>query len=106
MENLGLTMHWQDILAILVPLMALMAWVYKKTEMKFERLEAVMDKRFQEVDKRFQEVNVKFKEIHSELSRINESIHGLDRRLIRLETRFEERGYPEIRKTGTHDEER
>ena len=72
-------MHWQDILAIVVPLMALMGWMYSRIDKKFELV---------------------FKELKS----IREDLYKLDMRLSRLEAKFEERGYWESRlmnKTGT-----
>ena len=35
---------------------------------------------------------------------VQKALHSLDMRLTRLEGRFDERGYWESRKTGTHDE--
>lgn len=76
-------MNWQEILTILVPLLSLMGWSYMRIDKKLDRLEEKMDDRFDEVGK---------------------SLHSLDMRLTRLEGRFDERGYWESRKTGTHDE--
>ena len=76
-------MNWQDILVILVPILGLMSWVYARIEKKMEHLEQKMETKFDDVIK---------------------VLHSLDMRLTRLEGRFDERGYWESRKTGTHDD--
>jgi hypothetical protein len=72
-------MNWQEILIILVPILGLLSWVYSRLE------------------KQFDAVNKKLEDVRTVL-------HSLDMRLTRLEGRFDERGYWESRKTGTHDE--
>lgn len=76
-------MNWQEILIILVPILSLLAWTYNRIDKKFESLEQKMDSGFKD---------------------LKDSLHSLDMRLTRLEGRFDERGYWESRKTGTHDE--
>lgn len=85
-------MNWQEVLSILVPLIALMGWVYTRIEKK--------------ADERLKLIDEKFKLVIDELKLINEKIHSLDIRLTKLEGRFEERGYWESRewyKTGTEN---
>ena len=79
-------MNWQEILIIVVPILSLMSWTYSR-----------LDKRFDKIDDKFIAVNGEFAEV-------KKILHSLDMRLTRLEGRFDERGYWESRKTGTHDE--
>jgi hypothetical protein len=76
-------MNWQEILTILVPLIGLMGWTFNRIDKKIDKLNCNMDDEFTEVKK---------------------MIHSIDMRLTRLEGRFDERGYWESRKTGTHDD--
>lgn len=76
-------LNWQDILIILVPMLSLLSWTYSRVDKKIDKLTSHMDGEFAEVKK---------------------SLHSLDMRLTRLEGRFDERGYWESRRTGTHDE--
>lgn len=95
-------MNWQDILAILVPLISLIGWGYHRLDKRFESL----DKRFESIDKKFDSIDRKFELLMQELKAIREDIHKLDVRLTRLEGRFDERGYWESRewkKTGTEE---
>ena len=85
-------MHWQDILTILVPLLALMGWCYNRIEKK--------------ADERFNKSEERFKMIMDELKSTRKDLQSIDMRLSRLEAKFEERGYWEsrlARKTGTED---
>jgi predicted nuclease with TOPRIM domain len=88
-------MNWQEILTILVPLFALLGWMYNRIDKRFEK----MDARFDKVDARFDKVDARF-------DKVEEKLQKLDNRLTRLEGRFDERGYWESReyhKTGTED---
>jgi len=76
-------MHWQEILTILVPILGLMSWVYNRIEKKIEKTAAETNARLDKIDTKLDNLNI---------------------RLTRLEGRFDERGYWESRKTGTHDE--
>jgi F0F1-type ATP synthase membrane subunit b/b' len=82
-------MHWQDILAIVVPLFALITWVYTRTEKK--------------ADERYRELKEEMKELRSEDKDLRSILISIKDRLTRLEGRFDERGYWESRRTGTHD---
>lgn len=70
-----LTLHWQDILAILVPIITFLCWMLSRIEKKFEKV----DERFEKVDQRFDKVDAR--------------LTSLEMRLTRLEGRFDERGY-------------
>lgn len=83
-------MNWQDILVILVPILGLMSWVYAR-----------IDKKFEQVDQKFENLEKKMDRKFDEVIKV---LHSLDMRLTRLEGRFDERGYWESRKTGTHDD--
>ncbi len=87
----------QDILSIVIPIFGLLGWIYSRIDKKFDQVE----KRFQHMDVRNEQLVQKMTEEFSEMKKI---LHSLDIRLTRLEGRFEERGYWESRKTGTHDE--
>lgn len=85
-------MNWQEILIILVPILGLMSWVYSRIEKKADERHASMEK--------------KFDMVFQELKSIRDDIHQIDKRLTKLEGRFDERGYwesREFRKTGTED---
>ena len=79
-------MNWQEILVILTPILSLLGWVYAR------------------IDKRFEHIDTKFDKVYGEFGEIKKTLHSLEMRLTRLEGRFDERGYWESRKTGTHDE--
>lgn len=64
----------QEVLAILIPLISLMGWVYYRIDRKLDRIDKKFDKVFEEL-----------KEIKTELKFI-------DQRLSRLEGAFLERG--------------
>ena len=78
-QETDIFMNWQEILIILVPILSLMSWTYSKLEKKFVKVE-------------------------DDFKEVKQILHSLDMRLTRLEGRFDERGYWESRKTGTHDE--
>ena len=81
-------MNWQEVLTILVPIIAYMGWVYARIEKKADIRQATSEKRFDALEKRF--------------DKVDEKLQSLDTRLTRLEGRFDERGYWESRKgTGT-----
>ena len=87
-----MTMNWQDVLTLLIPLLGLMSYLYNRIEKKAEDRQRQVQ---QDMDKIYQEV----RDIKKDTSRINE-------RLTRLEGRFDERGYWESRewhRTGTED---
>lgn len=83
-------MTLQDILAVIIPIFALLGWIYSRIDKKFKQLEM---KNEQFSDK-----------VIAEFGEVKRSLHALDIRLTRLEGRFDERGYWESRMTGTHDE--
>lgn len=75
-------MNWQEVFAIIIPIISLMGWIYLRLDKRFEK-------------------------VFEELKSIRGDIHQLDMRLTRLEGRFDERGYwesREIRRTGTEGE--
>ncbi len=81
-------MEWKEILTILVPTLAFLAWIYNRLDKKFDKI----DERFNKIDERF--------------IKLDEKIDSVHMRLICLEGRFEERGHWEsriIRKTGTQE---
>jgi hypothetical protein len=83
-------MDWKDILTILLPLLAMLGWVYKKIEIKVDK-----------IHDRFDKIELRF-------IKVDEKLDSMNMRLMRLEGRFEERGYWEsriIRKTGTENQE-
>lgn len=89
-------MNWPEVLTILVPLIALMRWVYSRIEKKAEERHAHIEKRFEKME---QKMDQRF-------DIVDQKLQSLDNRLTRLEGRFDERGYwesREWRKTGTED---
>lgn len=79
-------MDWKEILSILVPIFALLGWIYLR------------------IDKKFDIVDKKFDQVIEELKCIRKDLNSIDMRLSRLEGRFEERGHWEARewrKSGT-----
>lgn len=66
------------ILGVIIPLGGFLTWVYRR------------------IDSKFSEMKIDMKEMKSE-------IISIDKRLLQLETRFEERGYIKLRSTGTED---
>jgi len=60
-------MNWQEIIAIVAPIMGRLAWFYNR-----------IDKKFECIDKRFDGVNLELKEIRRD-------IQSLDTRVSRIE---------------------
>jgi len=80
-------LDWQDILVILTPLVAIIVYFQRETRAKFEQIDKKFEQRFDNVEQKLDDVQ---------------------RRVIRLEGRFEERGYwesREHRRNGTTDKE-
>ena len=104
-------MDWKELLTILIPTLGFLAWVYNrldkkfdKMEDKFNKMEDKFDKRFEEVDKRFEKVDKQFEKMYDVINEIKKDTYRIEMRITRLEGQFDERGYWESRKTGTHDE--
>lgn len=56
-------MNWQEILTIIIPLGAFMAWIYGRLDKKFDHI----DKQFADVNLQFKDVNQQFKDLKKEL---------------------------------------
>lgn len=61
-------MNWQDILAIVVPLGGVMAWVYNRIEKRFEKIEQKMEQRFDQVDQKLQILDSRISRIEGQLA--------------------------------------
>jgi hypothetical protein len=79
----SMQLNWQDLLAIIVPLGALIGWMWTR-----------LDKKFDKIDKNFEKIDEK-------LEKMDTNIQGLDRRISHIE------GYlmGAWRKTGTTENE-
>jgi hypothetical protein len=75
-------MNWQEILTIILPLIAFMGWVYTR-----------IDKKFEAIDKRFDGVFTELKEMRKDLQ-------SLDTRVARIEGQLNRPPYwePELRR--------
>lgn len=62
-------MNWELILQTVVPMGALMAWIYSR-----------LDKRFDKIDQRFDKVDAQLNDLNTRLSRIEGSMWGGDHR--------------------------
>ncbi len=60
-------MNWQDILAIVIPILSLMGWTYNR------------------IDKKFENMQKNFESVLSELKEVRKDIQSLDRRVSHLE---------------------
>ncbi len=68
MANGGsMNLNWQDLLSIIVPLGALIGWMWSR-----------LDKKFDKIDKNFEKIDEK-------LGKMDTNIQGLDRRISHIE---------------------
>jgi hypothetical protein len=111
----------QSILSIVLPLGALMGWMWnrldkkfdsidkrfesmdKKFESRFESMDKKFESRFESMDKKF---DSKFEILFSELKEIRKDINRIELQVGKLETRVEERTLRvRFHRTGTNQEE-
>lgn len=59
-------MNWQDALTIIIPLAALMGWIYSRIDKKFD----IMDKRFDSLDSDIKDLSKDIQSLNSRISRI------------------------------------
>lgn len=70
--------NWQEVLAILVPLLGLMGWVYSRIETKADARQAEIKQEFKEIYARFNKVDERF-------NKVEEKLQILDSRISRIE---------------------
>jgi chromosome segregation ATPase len=104
-----MTMNIADILAIIIPLGALMGWYHKridqrfkdlimhlehrfdKIDEKFDKIDERTDARFDKMDLRFNKIDERFKDVDGKFDNLQQSITSINLRLTKMEGRFEEK---------------
>ena len=101
-----MTMNWQDVLTLLIPLLGLMSYLYNRIEKKAEDRQKQTHQEFDKVHQKFEKVYQEFDKVYQEIKDVKKDTSRINERLTRLEGRFDERGYWESRewhRTGTED---
>lgn len=79
-------MNWQEILTILLPLLALMSWVYNRIEKKADERFNLLQKKIDDLRSELKEdINNLKGELKGEINGLKTGVQSLDSRVSRIE---------------------